>query len=67
MPQSNQVSASQLLTPRCLELVLGIPRSHCGEKSAHRNGRWPLLVAIREIATRAQRLRLSTAQNKISK
>ena len=67
MPQSNQVSASQLLKPRCLELVLGITRSHCGEKSAHRNGRWPLLAAIREIATRAQRLRLSTAQNKISK
>ena len=67
MPQSNQVSASQLLKPRCLEPVLGITRSHCSEKSVHRNGRWPLLTAIREIATRARRLRLSTAQNKISK
>ena len=48
MPQSNQVSASQLLKPRCLESVLGITRSHRSQKFVHRNGEWSLFAAIRE-------------------
>ena len=37
VPWSNEARVPQLLKPACLEPVLCNKRSHCNEKSAHRN------------------------------
>ena len=65
VPQSNQVSASQLLKPRCLEPVLGNTRSHRSQKFVHATESGPCSPQLEKAPT--QQLRLSTAPNKISK